>query len=231
VRDDKTVEETPDQEIEDVVEINGAEADPWIEAAVVLAQQPEHDQGETSEENEIGEEAVGKRPGGIFAMIRIGVFLTVLIAVECVIAIIVIPSAEETAAMAQKLIGGDGSIVLPEEDEGATGKEVDPTIEVFLGEFHVSVFQPLSNTTVRIDFELYGTVLADNQTEFDERFFENQHRLREQVIVTLRSTDMADLADAGLGLIKRKILETTNRTLGKAIVKEVIFSGFSFIEQ
>jgi len=186
---------------------------------------------QADEQNADEVEAGGKRPGGIFAMVRIGVFLTVLITVECVIAIIVISSAEETAAMAQKLIGGDGSIVLPEEDEGAMEKEEDPTVEIFLGEFHVSVFQPLSNTTVRIDFELYGTVLADKQTEFDERYIENQHRLREQVIVTLRSTDMADLADAGLGLIKRKILETTNRTLGKAIVKEVIFSDFSFIEQ
>ncbi len=186
---------------------------------------------QADEQNVDEVEAGGKRQGGIFAMVRIGVFLTVLIAVECVIAIIVIPSAEETAAMAKILIGGDGSIVLPEEDEGIEGGEEDPTVEVFLGEFHVSVFQPLSNTTVRIDFELYGTVLADKQTAFDERFIENQHRLREQVIVTLRSTDMADLADAGLGLIKRKILETTNRTLGKAIVKEVVFSDFSYIEQ
>ena len=186
---------------------------------------------QADEQNVDEVDAGGKRTGGIFAMVRIGVFLTVLIAIECVIAIIVIPSAEETAAMAQKLIGSDVSILLPEEDEGTKGEEGDPTVEVFLGEFHVSVFQPLSNTTVRIDFELYGTVLADKQTTFDEQFIENQHRLREQVIVTLRSTDMADLADAGLGLIKRKILETTNRTLGKAVVKEVVFSDFSFIEQ
>ena len=186
---------------------------------------------QADEQNVDEVDAGGKRTGGIFAMVRIGVLLTVLIAVECVIAIIVIPSAEETAAMAQKLIGRDGSIVLPEEDEETREKERDPTVEVFLGEFHVSVFQPLSNTTVRIDFELYGTVLADKQTVFDERFIENQHRLREQVIVTLRSTEMADLADAGLGLIKRKILETTNRTLGKSLIREIVFSDFSFIEQ
>ncbi len=58
--------------------------------------------------------------------------------------------------------------MLPEEDEGTKGEEGDPTVEVFLGEFHVSVFQPLSNTTVRIDFKLYGTVLAEKQTVYDE---------------------------------------------------------------
>ncbi len=74
-------------------------------------------------------------------------------------------------------------------------------------------------------------MLADNQMEFEDRLAENEHRLREQLIVTLRAVDMIDLADAGLGLIKRRILETTSRTLGKAIVQEVIFSDFSFVEQ
>ena len=186
---------------------------------------------QADEQNDSEVETDGRRPGGIFSIVRIGVFLAVLIGVECAVAIMFIPSAEETRAMAQKIMGGDGGIVLPEENEEGEAKEKDPTVEVFLGEFHVSVFQPLSNTTVRIDFELYGTVLAEEQITFDELYLENQHRLREQVIVTLRSTEMTDLADAGLGLIKRKILETTNRILGKAVVKEVVFSDFSFIEQ
>jgi hypothetical protein len=51
------------------------------------------------------------------------------------------------------------------------------------------------------------------------------------VIVTLRSSELGDLTDAGLGLIKRRILEKTNRTLGKPYLRSVIFSDFSFIEQ
>ena len=40
-----------------------------------------------------------------------------------------------------------------------------------------------------------------------------------------------DLTDAGLGLIKRKILEKTNRALGKPLLQTVVFSDFSFVEQ
>ena len=42
---------------------------------------------------------------------------------------------------------------------------------------------------------------------------------------------MTDLTDAGLGLIKRMILEKSNRALGKPLLHEAIFSRFSFEER
>ena len=58
-----------------------------------------------------------------------------------------------------------------------------------------------------------------------------QHRIREQVIVTVRNSEIGDLTDPGLTLIKRKILEKTNRLLGKEYLQNVVFSDFSFVEQ
>ena len=40
-----------------------------------------------------------------------------------------------------------------------------------------------------------------------------------------------DLTDAGLGLIKRQILEKTNRAMGQPLLKEVLFSKFNFVER
>ena len=62
-------------------------------------------------------------------------------------------------------------------------------------------------------------------------FEAKKQRFRDQVIATIRSADMADFTEAGLGLIKRRILETTNRTIGKPCLEAVLFSDFSFIEQ
>ena len=45
------------------------------------------------------------------------------------------------------------------------------------------------------------------------------------------TTAGSDLTEAGLGLIKRKILEKTNRALGKPLLQEAVFSKFSFIER
>ncbi|MFO0898265.1 MAG: hypothetical protein U0836_12650 [Pirellulales bacterium] len=102
--------------------------------------------------------------------------------------------------------------------------------EVDLGEFSVTSFQPVSGTTLSINFHLYGAVLEADDGEFHELFEENRHRFRESVIVIVRSSDLADLTDAGLGLIKRKVLEKTNRALGKPLLKDVVFSEFSLVE-
>ena len=42
---------------------------------------------------------------------------------------------------------------------------------------------------------------------------------------------MNDLTDPALGLLKRKILETTNKALGKPMLQGVVFSEFTFLEQ
>lgn len=117
--------------------------------------------------------------------------------------------------------------------EHEPGGDQDPAdqVEVVLGEFSVTAYQPATNTTLRIEFNLYGTVGAKEQKEFMTALEENQHRFREQVIVIVRSAEITDLTDAGLGLVKRKILEKTNRMIAKPLLRSVIFSDFSFIEQ
>jgi len=103
--------------------------------------------------------------------------------------------------------------------------------EVDLGEFTVTGYQPVSNTTMFITFHLYGTIKHKHADEFTSRLEESKHRVRENVIVIIRSAEITDLTDAGLGLIKRRILETTNKTLGKPLLLGVVFSDFSFVEQ
>ena len=103
--------------------------------------------------------------------------------------------------------------------------------EVELGTYNVTRFNPATNTTLAIDFELFGTVLAEDATEFEHHFENSKARIREQVTMTLHGAESADLTDAGLGLIKRQILEKTNRALGEPLLKEVLFSKFNFVER
>jgi flagellar FliL protein len=74
-------------------------------------------------------------------------------------------------------------------------------------------------------------VLAADEAEFAERFLLHEKRLNEQVTIAIRGMQSADFTDPGLGLIKRIILEKVNRALGKTIVREAIFSEFSFVER
>ena len=84
---------------------------------------------------------------------------------------------------------------------------------------------------MRIDFHLFGTVKTENQKDFLKLMEENKHRFREQVLVTVRGAEITDLTDAGLGLMKRKLLDRANHTLGKPVLQTVVISDFSFIEQ
>lgn len=176
---------------------------------------------------------VGVKPSGLLRKLKMGAMLLLIVLVECAAAAFFLPSAAETQAMADAMqaVQGDESI-LPDESEFLPPAEPDVAkVEVTLGEFGVTSYQPLTNTTLRIDFQLYATVLAEDEPKLTELLAAHQHRFREQVLVILRSAEMTDLTDAGLGLIKRKILERTNRLLGEALVQQVIFSQFSFLEQ
>jgi flagellar FliL protein len=107
----------------------------------------------------------------------------------------------------------------------------DELHEVELGIYNITRYNPATGTTLAIDFELYGTVLASDLNEFEHEFEKSKARFREQVTMTLHGAESADLTDAGLGLLKRQILEKTNRAIGQPLLKEVLFSKFSFVER
>jgi hypothetical protein len=84
---------------------------------------------------------------------------------------------------------------------------------------------------MRINFHLIGTVPEKEHKEFEELFTKCEHRLRDQIIFEVRKSEVADLSDPGLALLKRKILAKSNELLGKPMLHTVVFSDFAFIEQ
>lgn len=179
------------------------------------------------------EEVVEKKGPGLMTLIKAGIIVSVIVVVECLAGSMLFPSAEETASTVRKIAsaeaGEEGELdASMENDDPDNTKELK---EVSMGDFHVSSYQPKSNTTLRIDFELFATVLASEEADFLELFEQNKARVKEQIDATMRSSQLTDLTDAGLGLIKRRILEKSNRTLGRPLLQEVIFIKFSFMEQ
>jgi flagellar FliL protein len=172
--------------------------------------------------------------GGLFSMVKAVAFVSVIVVVEIVAAAMLAPSAEETARLGQELTAAaNGKAVEAHEEHGhgETNHNEEKVNEVELGIYNITRFNPATNTTLAIDFELYGTVLASDADEFAHEFEHSKARIRETVTMTLHGATSADLTDAGLGLIKRRILEKTNRALGQPLLKEVLFSKFSFVER
>ncbi len=150
---------------------------------------------------------------------------------EGVLAYLFIPSADEVAAALESKPVADAALTLPDEQSPIPEKDNAPVTEVELGTYSITSHQPTSSTTLRIDFQLVGTVLDTDHVGFTELFATHKHRLRDQIIVEIRNSEITDLTDPGLGLIKRRILEKSNALLGKPILRSIVFSEFSFVEQ
>lgn len=135
------------------------------------------------------------------------------------------PASEEPAEDAASLADEPATRALPAGPASAGDFEVD------LGQFSLTVYQPTSGTTLLVDFHLYGTIRSKEEAVFTERLEKHKHRIRDAVIVTVRSAETADFADPGLGLIKRQVLEKSNTLLGKRLLRSIMFSDFTFIEQ
>jgi flagellar basal body-associated protein FliL len=178
--------------------------------------------------------------------LKIAAFILGVAAVEWVVAYVCLPSVAPATVPAQEKPAAEESHEAEPvgDSEGSkhgvseglashagTTKSHGSTQEVDLGEFTVTAYQPVSSSTLFISFHLYGSVTERQAEEFAKRMEDNKHRIRDNVIVIVRSAEITDLTDAGLGLIKRRILETTNKALGKPLLQGVMFSEFSFVEQ
>jgi flagellar FliL protein len=177
------------------------------------------------------EKAEETKPAGSMAgKLMIAGFLAGVVAVECLLAYLLIPSAEEVAELAEQKMAqrlpanlGDGELVGLEDEK--------PAVEIELGDYSVTVSRPNASTTIRVDFQLVGTALDSEAEEVKALFDRHIHRFRDQILFEIRNSDPADLADPGLGLIKRRILEKSNALFGKPILRSVVFSQFSYVEQ
>ena len=109
--------------------------------------------------------------------------------------------------------------------------DAGPLVEIELGDFNVSIHQASSNTTLYVNCKIMGCVKEDDQSAFEKMLATNKNRLRERILVELRSADPADIAEPGLGLIKRRILEKSNRLFEKPYLRSIVISEYNYFNQ
>jgi flagellar FliL protein len=176
-------------------------------------------------------EAAAKPKGGLGGKLLIAGFMGGVVALECLIAYLVFPSPEEVAALAQKKIETQLPATMAGTTSDLAAEETEAVAEIDLGEYSITVSQPNSSLALRVDFHMWGTVLEEDIQDIKALMDRHIHRFRDQVLVEIRNSEPADLADPGLALIKRRILEKSNRLFGEPMLRSVIFSQFSYIEQ
>lgn len=177
-----------------------------------------------------------KKPG-IMTLVKAVGALSILVLIQVVAVSTLVPSAAETEHLAERLVAAE-SAVEPAEADSATDENSSQDagvnqdmLEVSLGSYHVVTYDVDTGSSLNVDFDLYGTVLSSEEGEFLQLYTVTENRLHEQINIAVRGAEVTDLSDPDLDLLKRRILEKTNRTLGKPLVHEAIFSKFSFIER
>jgi flagellar FliL protein len=157
-----------------------------------------------------------------------------LVIVELVAASMMLPSAAQTEELARELAtarkGEDAHAEEKLHDGEGHGEHHEKAVEVKLGEYKVTRFTP-PDKTMNIDIEVYGIVLEEEEKEFEHEFKATKNRIEEQIVMTMHAAEAADLGAPGLGLLKRQILEKTNRALGRPLLREVVFTRINFVER
>jgi flagellar basal body-associated protein FliL len=169
----------------------------------------------------------------IAARLKVLGVIGVVVIVECAAAYVYLPSAAVTAAV-------ENPVELEQRVEELMDEEVAqlPTIseddkkEVELDAFQIVYHDVAQTATYSISFTLFATINKEDSEEFTKRFKERQNRFKDQVMTTIRSSTPEELIDSELGLIKHKILNTTNRLLGgeKPLINGIIFTEYRFAE-
>ena len=168
------------------------------------------------------------RSGSLAGRLAIAAFMGAVIVAECGFAYLWLPSADDIAARADEM--ARTAQQSREDHQENSASEPRPVVEVDLGTFSTTAHRPNSNATLRVDFHLIGTVEDRDRSEFIGLFKRNEHRFRDNVLVEIRNSELPQLTDPGLGLIKRRILEKSNALFGKPLLRSVVFSEFSFVE-
>lgn len=96
-------------------------------------------------------------------------------------------------------------------------------VEKDLGDFNLSE-QGAGPRDIRISTHFYALVNKSDEAEFDKKYAEHQNRIRNAILVILRSTPGTELDDPVLGVVRNKILVKVNEILGAPLVKGVIFT-------
>lgn len=168
-----------------------------------------------------------KKKGG--GKLLIGAFVSAVIIAETGVFFFLVPSGEEVAALAEsRLIEATEAKGLTKSDNH---EEEHKVIEFDLGSYPLVFVPNDSDRNHRVEFRLFGTLLAKDEARMKELFEEKKFRFRHRLLLEIRNSSLDELNENQLGLIQRRILATSTELLGEAILLSVGFQDYQVLEE
>jgi hypothetical protein len=113
----------------------------------------------------------------------------------------------------------------------ATTEGLEVTLKINLGTIELNSIEPTQGRTAVMSFDLHLTLDPQTDPRMVKELEAWHHRLREQVVVAVRATEIHDFIDPDLKRFRRQILYRINRMLGAPIVTDALFANFTFSSQ
>lgn len=102
--------------------------------------------------------------------------------------------------------------------------------EVNIGYFRTTLPRSaVDDSPMEVEVDLFGTGIRYKLPEIEETLESSEYRLRQAVLVALRQTTAAEVADPNLTTFRERLLLVVNEELGETPVESIGFRSVRFI--
>jgi hypothetical protein len=156
-------------------------------------------------------------------------FVSLVVLAETALFFLLVPSAEEVAALAEaRLIR---SVQEGQQAEADRIDEENAHDEYDLGMFG-ETFSPIDSARrYRLEFRLFAIVRRKDIPRLKDEYAAKEGRLRHAIRMKVRNSAMEELEDNQLGLLQRRILATCNELLSDNFLLSVGFHDYQLTEE
>jgi flagellar FliL protein len=103
---------------------------------------------------------------------------------------------------------------------------VRPTLE--LGKFKIHDLRPTRNETAKSTFAMHLALSPTLSPQQVTQLARWQHRLRDQVIIAIRTLELKEFQEPDLRRLRRKVLLRVNRLFQAKLAEEVLLTEYLF---
>jgi hypothetical protein len=193
------------------------------------AKKDEHAVASSPASKEAAKGEIASANGGMMGKLLLGFFVSAVIVVETGVFFFLVPSGEDVAALAEsRLIEAAEAKGLAKTD---VKEEEHKIVEFDLGSYGISFVPANSDRLHRIEFRLFGTLHAKDQSRLESLYKEKEGRFRHRMMMEIRGATLDELNENQLGLIQRRILATSTELLGEAILLSVGFQDYQVLDE
>ncbi|TWT85415.1 hypothetical protein Pla123a_02220 [Posidoniimonas polymericola] len=94
--------------------------------------------------------------------------------------------------------------------------------EIDLGDFHVTLPRDETNSeTTEVFVDVYGRAVRYRLADIETKLEEEDYSYRQNMLLAVRSTSNEELAEPGLGTLRKRLFEVVNTTLADTPVEQV----------